>query len=306
MKIIESVPNFSEGRNAAVIEQLVNIVRGAAGVRLLDYSSDANHNRTVITYAGSPEAVGDVSVALAEKAVELIDLTKHSNENPGEHPRIGAVDVMPFVPVEDVSMDECVALSRVVAARIYNECGLPVYLYENSATADNRKNLADIRRGQFEGLSEKMKRPEWRPDFGEPAPHKTAGAVAVGARGFLIAFNINLNTNDITIAQNIAKIIRQSNGGLDCVKAIAVKLDDCAQISVNITDYKKAPLYRVLEFVKFEAARYGAAVLNTELIGLAPADALFDCAEYYLRFKDFKKEQVLDAKKICSKNFNVL
>ena len=292
-KIVECIPNISEGRNMEVVEAVLNEVRSTAGVTLLDHSSDPNHNRTVITFLGSPEGVAEAAVKLAKKAVELIDLTKHV----GEHPRMGAVDVCPFVPVKEVSTEECVELSKQVAKRIWEEAGMPVFLYEDSASAPHRVNLASIRKGQFEGMAEKVLLPEWEPDFGGRTIHPTAGTVAVGCRMPLVAFNINLNTSDISIASAIAKIIRQSSGGLACVKALGVMLEDrnIAQVSINMTNLHKTPLYRVVELVKAEAKRWGVGVVGTEIVGLTPMHALIDTAEYYLQIENFDGEkQVLE------------
>lgn len=292
-KIVECIPNISEGRNMEVVEAVLNEVRSTAGVTLLDHSSDPNHNRTVITFLGSPEGVAEAAVKLAKKAVELIDLTKHV----GEHPRMGAVDVCPFVPVKEITTEECVALSKEVGKRIWEEAGMPVFLYEDSASAPHRVNLAAIRKGQFEGMAEKVKQPEWEPDFGGATIHPTAGTVAVGCRMPLVAYNINLNTSDITIANAIAKIIRQSSGGLSCVKALGVMLEDrnIAQVSINMTNLHKTPLYRVVELVKAEAKRWGVTVVGTEVVGLTPMHALIDAAEYYLQIENFDGEkQVLE------------
>lgn len=292
-KLVECIPNISEGRRPEVIEAVVDTVRGTAGVTLLDYSSDTSHNRTVITFLGSPEGVEEAAVALAKKAVELIDLTCHQ----GEHPRMGAVDVVPFVPVKEMTKEECVELSKRVGARIWEEAGLPVFLYEDSASAPHRVNLASVRKGQFEGMAEKVKQEEWEPDFGGRTIHPTAGVAAVGARMPLIAYNINLSTSDLSIASAIAKIIRRSNGGLDCVKALGVMLEDrnIAQVSINMTDFHRTPLYRVVELVKAEARRWGVSVIGTEVVGLTPMDALIDAAEYYLQIENFdKKKQVLE------------
>ncbi len=292
-KIVECIPNISEGRNQEVIEAVLDQVRNTAGVTLLDYSSDPNHNRTVITFLGSPEGVADAAVALAKKAVELIDLNKHQ----GEHPRMGAVDVIPFVPIKEVSKEECVELSKAVAQRVWDEAGLPVFLYEDSATSPGRVNLAKIRKGQFEGMAEKVQQPEWEPDFGGRTIHPTGGVVAVGCRMPLVAFNINLSTSDLSIASAIAKIIRRSSGGFDCVKALGVMLEDrnIAQVSINMTNFNKTPLYRVLELVRAEARRWGVSVVGTEIIGLTPMNALIDSAEYYLQIENFdKNKQVLE------------
>lgn len=284
-KIIESVPNISEGRNQEIIEACVDQIRTTAGCTLLDYSSDTSHNRTVITYMGSPEACEEASVKLAKKAVELIDLTKHT----GEHPRMGCVDVMPFIPIKDANTEDCIELSKKVGKRIAEEADLPVFLYEQSASAPHRENLAAVRKGQFEGMAEKVKDSPWIPDFGGQRIHPTGGVVAVGARPPLIAFNINLSTSDVEIASKIAKIIRRSNGGFDCVKAMGVLLEErnTAQVSINMTDFTKTPLYRVVELTKAEAARYGVHVIGTEIIGLCPMNALFNAAEYYLQIEDF-------------------
>ena len=284
-KIIESVPNISEGRNTEIIEACVDQIRNTPGCTLLNYSSDPSHNRTVITYMGSVEGCEEASVKLAKKAVELIDLTKHE----GEHPRMGCVDVMPFIPIKEATMYECVELSQRVGKRIAEEADLPVFLYEKSATAPHRQNLAKIRKRQFEGMAEKVKDPDWIPDFGGQRIHPTGGAVCVGARPPLIAYNINLGTDNLEIATKIGKIIRESSGGLKCVKAMGVMLEDrnIAQVSINMTDFTVTPLHRVTELVRNEAARYGVPVIGTELIGLAPMQALFDAAEYYLQIEDF-------------------
>lgn len=292
-KLVECIPNISEGRRSEVIEAVVDQVRQTAGVTLLDVSSDTSHNRSVITFLGSPEGVENAAVALAKKAAELIDLTKHQ----GEHPRMGAVDVVPFVPVKEVTKEECVELSKRVGKRIWEEANMPVFLYEDSASAPHRVNLASVRKGQFEGMGAKVLQPEWEPDFGGRTIHPTAGVVAVGARMPLIAYNINLSTSDLAIASAIAKVIRRSSGGLDCVKALGVMLEDrnIAQVSINMTDFHRTPLYRVVELVKAEARRWGVTVVGTEVVGLTPMDALIDAAEYYLQIENFdKKKQVLE------------
>lgn len=292
-KIVECVPNISEGRNAEIIEKIVDEVRAVKGVTLLDYSSDTSHNRTVISFLGNPEGVAEAAVGIAKRAAELIDLNKHQ----GEHPRMGAVDVIPFIPIKEMTAEECVALSKEVAKRVWEEAKMPVFLYEDSASAPHRVNLAAIRKGQFEGMAQKVKEPEWEPDFGGRTIHPTAGVVAVGARMPLVAFNINLSTSNVDIASKIAKIIRQSSGGLHSVKALGVMLEHrgLAQVSINMTNFHKTPLYRVLELVKAEAARYGVHVVGTEIIGLTPMQALVDSAEYYLQIEDFDFEkQVLE------------
>jgi len=292
-KLIECIPNFSEGTNENVINELVNAAKSVADVILLDYSSDKNHNRSVFTLIGSPESIEEVAVLLAKKAVELIDLTKHK----GEHPRMGAVDVIPFVPVKNSTLEECVEISKRVAKRVWEEAQLPVFLYEYSATAPNRNNLAAIRKGQFEKMAEKMSEENWSPDFGERKPHETAGVVAIGARPPLIAFNVNLNTSNIEIANKIAKIVRGSSGGFKYCKGIGVMLEDrnIAQVSMNMVNFEGTPLYRVFELIKIEAERYGVSVIGSEIIGLTPAKALIDCAEYYLQVEDFDYDkQVLE------------
>ena len=292
-KIIESIPNISEGRNQEIIEACVDQIRNTPGCTLLNYSSDPSHNRTVITYMGSPEGCEEASVKLAKEAVELIDLTKHE----GEHPRMGCVDVMPFVPIKDATNEECIELSKVVGKRIAEEADLPVFLYEMSAQKPNRKNLATVRKGQFEGMAEKVQDPEWEPDFGGARINPTGGVVAVGARPPLVAYNLNLNTSDVQIAKNIAAVIREKDGGLNNVKAMGFMLEDrnIAQVSINMTDFRVTPLYRVTEMVKSEAKRYGVTVIGSEVIGLCPMKALIDSAEYYLQIEDFDFDgQVLE------------
>jgi len=284
-KIVECVPNISEGRNMEVVEAVVNEIRNTPGVTLLDYSSDASHNRSVLTFFGDPERVADAAVAVAKKAAELIDLTKHQ----GAHPRMGAVDVIPFIPLKEMTVEETVELSKRVAERVWNEAKMPVFLYEDSASAPHRVNLAKIRKGEFEGMAEKVLEPEWEPDFGGRTIHPTAGVVAVGARMPLVAFNINLNTSDVSIADKIARILRRSSGGLDCVKAMGVLLEDrnIAQVSINMTNFHKTPLYRVVEYTRAEAARWGVQVIGTEVVGLCPMQALVDSAEYYMQIENF-------------------
>lgn len=292
-QIIESIPNISEGRNKEIIEACVDQIRTTPGCTLLNYSSDPNHNRSVITYIGDAKGVEEASVKLAKKAVELIDLTKHK----GEHPRMGCVDVMPFVPIKEATNEDCIKLSEIVGKRIAEEANLPVFLYEMSARKEARKNLATVRKGQFEGMAEKVKDPEWEPDFGGARIHPTGGVVAVGARPPLVAYNLNLNTSDVEIAKRIAKVIREKDGGLANVKAMGFMLEDrnIAQVSINMTDFRVTPLYRVTEMVKSEAKRYGVRVIGSEVIGLCPMKALIDSAEYYLQIEDFDFEgQVLE------------
>ncbi|MDD7414768.1 MAG: glutamate formimidoyltransferase [Eubacteriales bacterium] len=291
-KLVECIPNVSEGRRTEVIESLVGVIKEVPGVVLLDYSSDASHNRSVITMVGDPDSIGEAAFRLAKAARDNIDLNHHT----GEHPRMGAIDVIPFVPIKEMSVAECVELSKKVGERIYNELSIPVFLYEESATAPHRKNLAAIRKGQFEGMAEKVKQDKWHPDYGNDEIHPTAGVVAVGARAPLVAFNINLGTSDITVADKIAKIIRESSGGLKYVKALGVMLEDrnIAQVSINMCNYEKTPLYRVFELVRAEAARYGVNIIGSEIIGLTPMGALIDTAEYYLKIENFSRAQVLE------------
>lgn len=292
-KLVECIPNFSEGTNAELLQKLVTVANSVPGVILLDHSADANHNRSVFTLVGNPQAIEDVAVKLAITAKDNIDLTKHK----GEHPRMGAIDVIPFVPILDVTMEECIEISKKVAKRVWEEASVPVFLYEESASSPNRSNLAKVRKGQFEGMAEKMQLKEWAPDFGETKPHPTAGVVAIGARMPLVAYNVNLNTSDLTIANNIAKVIRGSSGGFKHCKAIGVMLEDrnIAQVSMNMVNFEGTPLYRVFETIKFEAARYGVSIIGSEIIGLAPAKALIDCADYYLQIENFDyQKQVLE------------
>ena len=292
--VIESVPNISEGRDRARVEEIAAAVRGVPGARLLDVSSDASHNRSVLTLVGDADAVAAAIRALFEAALPRIDLTKHS----GEHPRMGAVDVVPFIPIRGATVEQCVALSRRVGAEIAERFGVPVYLYEDSASSDRRRNLADVRKGEFEGFVEKMKDAAWKPDFGPDRPHATAGVVAVGARAPLIAYNINLGTRDLAVADRIAKAIRHLSGGFRYVKAMGVELADRGQVqvSINMTNYRKTPLHRVFECVRSEAERHGVAIVGSEIVGLTPADALFMAAEHYLRIERFSSEQVLETK----------
>lgn len=292
--IIECVPNISEGRDARSIEAIAAAVRSTPGLRLLDVSSDPSHNRSVLTFVGDAPAIRAGVSALFRAALERIDLRGHK----GEHPRMGAVDVVPFIPIRGCSVDECVALSREAGAAIAKDFGVPVYLYEDSATSEPRRNLAEIRKGQFEGFAEKMKDPRWAPDFGPAQPHPSAGVVAVGARAFLIAYNINLATKDLAIADRIAKAIRHLSGGFRYVKAMGVELAErgIVQVSINMTNFKKTPLHRVFECVRSEAERHGVAIVGSEIVGLSPAEALYAAAEHYLRLEGFSSEQVLETK----------
>lgn len=292
-KLIECIPNFSEGRDEKVIEGLVNTAKSVNGVTLLDYSSDTSHNRSVFTLVGDEDGIQEVAFQLVKYASQHIDMTKHH----GEHPRMGATDVVPFVPIKDVTTAECVEISKKVAKRINDELNIPIFLYEESASTPARTNLAKVRKGQFEGMAEKLLEEEWAPDFGERKPHPTAGVTAVGARMPLVAFNVNLDTDNIDIANKIAKIVRGSGGGFKYCKGIGVMLEDrnIAQVSMNMVNYEGTPLYRAFETIRFEAKRYGVNIIGSEVIGLTPAKALIDCAEYYLQIEEFDyKKQILE------------
>jgi glutamate formiminotransferase len=275
-----------------VIDAAVRALKSVAGVRVLDVQSDKDHNRSVLTLAGDEAALKAGVLGLFEVALAHIDLRAHQ----GEHPRIGAVDVVPFVPIEGASMADCVALARDVGQTVAQRFSVPVFLYEEAAGAPHRRNLEDIRRGQFEGLPEKLKDPAWAPDFGAAAAHASLGASVIGARMPLIAYNVNLATSDLEIAKKIAKAIRHSSGGYRYVKAMGVMLSErnLAQVSINMTDFKKTPLFRVFETVRAEAARYGVNVIGSEIVGLLPAEALIDSADYFLRLENFSPSQVLE------------
>ncbi len=292
-KLVECVPNYSEGRRGEIIEKIADCFRGRKGVWLLDVSSDKDHNRTVITAVGEPSELFNAVFESVRVASELINMEEHR----GEHPRIGATDVIPFVPLRGVTMEECVTLARELGKKIADELGIPVYLYEEAALRPERRKLEVIRKGQYEGLKEEISKPERHPDYGPPKLHPTAGATVVGARKPLIAFNINLGTTDIDIAKKIAQFVRASSGGLAYVKAIGVDLKDkgLVQVSMNLTDYTKNSIYRVFELVKMEAERWGVPIVESEIIGLLPAEALFDSISYYLKLHNFDpSKQVIE------------
>ena len=292
-KIVECIPNFSEGRNDDTIDELASVASGVAGVTLLDRSSDTNHNRSVFTMVGSPEGIAEAAFRLSKLASEKIDMTAHT----GEHPRMGATDVIPFVPIRDVSMEECVEISKQVAGRIWENLRIPSFLYEYSAAVPGRQNLATVRKGQFEGMPEKLLLEEWAPDYGERRIHPTAGITAIGARPPLVAYNVNLSTPDLDIANAIAKAVRAASGGYQYCKAIGVKLEDrgIAQVSMNMVNCEGTPIYRVFEAIRAEARRWGVRITGSEIVGLAPAKALIDCAEYYLQLEGFDYgKQVLE------------
>ncbi len=292
-KLIECVPNFSEGRDAATLDAIVQSVIAVPDVVLLDRESDSDHNRSVLTFAGPPEAVAEAAFRATALAAALIDLTKHS----GAHPRIGATDVVPFIPIEGVSVEECVKLAEAFGARVWNELKVPVYLYEAAARRPDRTNLENIRRGQFEALLHEMGTvPARDPDIGNPVCHPTAGALVTGARKFLIAYNINLNTPDVSIARRIAKTIRFSTGGFRYVKSMGVLLAsrNLAQVSINLTDFEQTPMHLVFETVCREAERYGVTVAGSEIVGLIPKRSLELSAEYFLRCENFSPALVLE------------
>ncbi len=289
--IVESVPNFSEGRRQDVIEAIVAAYDSVEGAKVIDYSSDPDHNRSVVTLVGSPEAVSEALFRGIAKAAELIDM----NEHKGEHPRIGATDVVPFVPIRDITMEECVELARALAQRVSEELGVPTYLYARAAARPDRKVLANIRKGEYEGLKAALEAgdPDRQPDFG-PARLGSAGATVIGARPPLIAYNIYLTTDDVSIAKKIARAVRHSSGGLRYVQAMGVLVEGRAQVSMNLLDYTRTPVYRVTEMVRREAARYGVAIHSAELIGLIPEQALIDAAQWYLQLDNLRPESILE------------
>ena len=294
-RLIECVPNFSEGRDKAKVDALIQTMGGVPGVWVLDHEMDADHNRCVVTLAGEPDSVAEAAILGAGKAMELIDMNHHK----GAHPRVGATDVIPFIPVEGVTLDDCVALARNVGNELWRRYRIPVFFYEAAATKPERVNLENVRRGQFEGMKEELKKNhERQPDVGEPKMHPTAGVTVVGARKFLVAYNVNLNTPDISVANKIAKAIRFSSGGLRYVKSMGVELKarNLAQVSINLTDYEQTPMHRVYEMVKREAERYGAVPVGSEIIGLVPKKAMEMAAEYFLQLENFSPSQVFENK----------
>jgi glutamate formiminotransferase / formiminotetrahydrofolate cyclodeaminase len=287
--IIECVPNFSNGRNPEVVDQIVQSIMAVEGVSVLHRTSDFDHNRSVITFAGSPRAVAEAAFSSIATAATLINLDEHE----GVHPRIGATDVVPFVPIKDFTMSACVELARQLGQRVWDELHIPVYLYEEAAIRPERKNLANVRRGEYEGLKKNIHTPEHLPDIGEPLIGK-AGAVVIGARQPLIAFNVFLNTPELHIAQEIAKAVRHSSGGMAGIKALGLVVNGLAQVSMNLVDYKRSPLHRVVEMIRREAQHYGTSIHHTELIGLIPQDALLDAASWYLQMQGFSTQDVLE------------
>ncbi|HML32765.1 glutamate formimidoyltransferase [Sporomusa sphaeroides] len=291
-KLVECVPNFSEGRRPEVIATIVEEVKKVAGVSLLNVNSDASHNRTVVTFVGEPQAAKLAAFKACAKAAELIDMEQHQ----GEHPRVGATDVIPFIPVSEVTMEECVELANELGREIAEKLDIPVYLYEAAAKLPARVKLPDVRKGEYEGLKTAITSPERQPDYGPARMHPTAGATVVGARQFLIAYNINLSTSDVNIAKKIAGSIREAKGGYKYCRAMGVMIEDrnMAQVTINMVDYTGTPLHRVFETVKSEVARYGVSVIGSEVVGMIPLQALIDTADFYLRFEGFERKQVLE------------
>ncbi len=291
-EIIECVPNISEGAKTDVVEKVADRVRAVEGVKLLNVAPDAAQNRTVFTMVGDRASLKEAIDALFDETLKHVDLTKQK----GEHPRMGAVDVVPFVPIVGATVDDCVELSKEVGAMIAEKYNVPVFLYESSATASHRKNLAKIRKGEFEGFAEKIKEDDWKPDYGPDKVHPTAGVVGVGARPFLIAFNVNLGTNNLAVAEKIANEVRHIGGGLRFVKAKGFETDDpnVMQVSMNLTNFEKTPVFRVVEMIRREAARYGVNIVGCEVVGMIPLQALIDVADWYLQLIDFSRDQVLE------------
>jgi len=289
-RIVECVPNFSEGRRKEIIDEIVRALASVEGVRVLDVHSDADHNRSVVTMVGEPAAVEEAAFRGIEQAARLIDMDQHR----GEHPRLGATDVVPFVPIAGVTMADCVEMARRLGERVGRELSIPVYLYEEAATRPERRNLADVRRGEYEGLkAEIASQADRAPDFG-PARVGKAGATIIGARPPLIAFNVYLNTDDVAIAQAIARAVRHSSGGLRYVKALGLLVEGRAQVSMNLTDYRQTPIHRVVEMIRREAARYGVTIASSEVVGLLPNEALVDAARFYLQLDGFSSDQILE------------
>jgi len=290
-QIVECVPNFSEGRRQKVIDAIVAAIGAVTGAKVLDINPDADHNRTVVTFVGRPEAIEEAAFQGIAKAAELIDMDTHQ----GQHPRVGAADVVPFVPIQGVTMDDCVAIAARLGARVGSELDIPVYLYEVAATSPDRRNLADVRRGEYEGLKQEIEfNPAREPDFG-PRRLGKAGATIIGARPALIAFNVYLTTDDVSVAKKIARAVRGSSGGLRYVKALGLSVDGRAQVSMNLTDYQRTPVHRAMEMIRCEAAHYGVGVASSEIIGLVPQPALLDAALYYLQLDGFSSAQVLES-----------
>jgi glutamate formiminotransferase len=290
--VVQCVPNFSEGRDRAKMDRITAPFGSQKGAKLLDVQTDADHNRMVVTVLGTVPAVKKAVLEAMARAVELIDMNHHK----GQHPRMGAVDVVPFIPVKEMEMADAVAMAKSVAAEAADSLDLPIFLYDQAASAPHRVNLAAVRKGQFEGLAEKLKDPRWQPDFGPARIHPTAGATAVGARAPLVAFNVNLDTDRLEIADAIARRVRHISGGLRYCRAMGVALENRGQVqvSMNMTDFSRTALYQTLELIRIEARRYGVAVAGSEVVGLVPMQALVDCAVYYMGLEAFSMVQVLE------------
>lgn len=291
-RIVQCVPNFSEGKDKKIIEEILDEIRKIKEVKLLDYSMDKDHNRSVVTFIGQPEKVIEAAFNATKKAAELIDMTTHK----GEHPRMGATDVIPLIPISEVTMEECIELSKELGERLGEELGISVYLYEKSAKDKSRENLAHVRRGQYEAMKDKLKEEEWNPDFGPVELNEKAGVTAVGARMPLVAYNVNLDTNDLDIANKIARAVRASGGGFKYCKGIGIEMKErgIVQVSMNLVDYTKTPIFRVFDFIEREANRYGVNVIGSEIIGLLPMAAMVDTADYYLKVENFDHNQILE------------
>jgi len=291
-EILESVPNYSVGNDEEVIEKIITPFRENEGVNLLDYSADPDHNRLVVTNVGGAEDLFEATLESIGIAIEKIDMNEHS----GEHPRMGATDVVPFTPVRGVTMTEAIELAKKLAKEAAERFDLPIYLYEEAATRPERRDLSEIRRGEFEGFPEKIKKQNWKPDFGPERVHPTAGVTAIGARKPLVAFNVNLKTDDLTIAEAVAKKVRHSSGGLRYCKAMGVDLEgkDAVQVSMNMTDYINTSLQQAFELIRVEAERHGVDILESEIVGLVPSGALIDVAEHYLKLRDFSSDQIIE------------
>jgi glutamate formiminotransferase len=293
-RLVECIPNFSEGRRPEVLDAIAGAVRGTPGVTLLDMESDKDHNRSVFTFIGEPEPVKRGVLNAAAKAVELIDMEKHQ----GEHPRLGAVDVVPFVPISEMSMAEAVELAREVGRELWERLRIPVYFYEEAATVPGRKNLPDVRKGEYEGRKRDISEPGWRPDVGEPRMHPTAGATIVGARYPLIAFNVNLATGDLDVAKAIARKVREKDGGLPAVRALGFEIKErgIVQVSMNLVNYHRTGIHAAFEAVAAEAGKAGVGVQGSEVVGLVPLEALVLCADHFLRLENFKQAQILETR----------
>ncbi|MCP4745580.1 MAG: glutamate formimidoyltransferase [Desulfobacteraceae bacterium] len=291
-KIMQCVPNFSEGRDQQKIDKICAPFRDQANVKLLDVQSDADHNRMVVTAVGNPEDLKQAVLAAMGQAIKIIDMTKHK----GQHPRMGAVDVVPFIPIQGVTMQDAVVMSKQLAAEASEAYNIPIFLYERSATAPHRTNLAAVRKGQFEGMAEKLNDPQWQPDFGPAQIHPTAGVTAMSARPPLVAFNVNLATDQLAVADAIAKKVRFLGGGLRYCKAMGVTLEDrgIVQVSMNMTDFTKSTLYQIVELIRIEAKRYGVSIVGSEVVGLVPMQAMVDAASYYMGLENFTMDQVLE------------